>query len=81
MPTQQPRAGDPTCPQIKADLCSAGWKATTRSIQIEGKHSIRERLGRSPERGESVLFALDDSVPRQRQKQRGSSGGAEEAEI
>lgn len=43
---------------LLADLCAPRWKVTARGIQIEAKDEIVKRLGRSPDRGDSVVLAL-----------------------
>jgi hypothetical protein len=53
----------PDDPQLRADLTAARWKLTTNGIQIEDKEQIKERLKRSPDRGEAVLLANYDSAP------------------
>ena len=56
-----PQFGDePALPpgnEIVADLCSARYKVTTAGVQIEYKEDIKRRLGRSPDKGESILLA------------------------
>lgn len=52
--------------QLKADLCAPRWEITVRGIKIEEKDRIKERLGRSPDRGEAVMYACvpkDSSGP------------------
>ena len=49
----------PPDPRIKADLCSirrAGMGGKT--IAAESKDSIKKRLGRSPDRGEAIIYAF-----------------------
>lgn len=56
-----PEKGDDLClPDddiLKADLCASRYKITTRGIVIESKDEIRERIGRSPDRGDAVVLA------------------------
>jgi len=56
-----PKTGDnialPPDPELKADLCSAHWKLTPSGIQIESKEDIMKRLGRSPDKGDAVVYA------------------------
>lgn len=47
----------PPDPQLRADLCSPRWHPTPRGIQVEPKEDIKERIGRSPDRGEAVVYA------------------------
>ena len=42
---------------IVADLCAARYSVTTAGVLIEDKHEIKKRLGRSPDKGESLLLA------------------------
>jgi hypothetical protein len=43
--------------EIVADLCSARYKLTTSGVLVEEKEEIKKRLGRSPDKGESILLA------------------------
>ena len=43
---------------LKTDLCAPRWKMTTRGIQVEEKVDIVKRLGRSPDKGDSAVLAL-----------------------
>ena len=43
---------------LKADLCTPRWKMTTRGVQVEEKMEIIKRLGRSPDKGDSAVLAL-----------------------
>ena len=56
-----PNGGDdaalPPGNEIVADLCSARYKLTTAGVQVEEKDEIKKRLGRSPDKGESILLA------------------------
>jgi hypothetical protein len=48
--------------QLFADLCSPRWKPTPRGIQVEPKDQIVQRLGRSPDRGESVIYSCAEDL-------------------
>lgn len=52
----------PPDPQLRSDLCAARWIPAGRGIKIESKDGIKERLGRSPDRGESLIYALAESA-------------------
>lgn len=52
----------PPDPQLKADLCAAEYKFTPRGIQVEGKPEIKKRLGRSPDKGDSCIYASAERV-------------------
>lgn len=49
----------PPDPKLKADLASFRRKNMDGGVvKIEGKDDIKKRLGRSPDRGEAVIYAL-----------------------
>lgn len=56
-----PELGDdlaiPDDPEILSDLCAMKWKLTLRGIQIESKDEIKKILMRSPDKGESLIYA------------------------
>lgn len=56
-PDNPDRVALPPDPQLRADLCAARWHPTPRGIRIEEKDEIMKRLGRSPDRGEGVIYA------------------------
>jgi hypothetical protein len=43
--------------ELKSDLCAPRWKPTPRGIQIESKDDIIKRIGRSPDKGDSLVYA------------------------
>ena len=43
--------------EIIADLCSARYKNQVSGVLIESKEEIKKRIGRSPDKGESILLA------------------------
>lgn len=43
--------------EIIADLCNARYKLTTSGVLVEDKEEIKKRIGRSPDKGESILLA------------------------
>lgn len=47
----------PPDPELKADLCAPRWKLTARGIQIESKDDLQKRIGRSPDRGDALVYA------------------------
>jgi len=47
----------PPDPELKADLCAVRWKLTPGGILIEEKEEIKTRIGRSPDKGDSVIYA------------------------
>ena len=52
--------------ELKADLCAPKWQLTNGGIQVEGKSTeckdgfgdLKKRLGRSPGKGDSCVYAL-----------------------
>ena len=44
--------------ELMADLCAPRWKLTPRGIQVEAKEDIIKRIGRSPDKGDSAIYAL-----------------------
>lgn len=42
--------------ELRADLCAARWKMTTRGVQIEQKDDIKARIGRSPDCADAVAL-------------------------
>lgn len=44
--------------ELKVDLCAARWELMARGIKIESKDNIIERLGRSPDKGDSLVYAF-----------------------
>lgn len=48
----------PDDPELLSDLCAWQWKlAPSGAIQVEEKEKIIKRLGRSPDKGESAIYA------------------------
>lgn len=56
-----PDTGDgvalPPDPELLADLTAPRWTLRSNGIQVESKEALRERLGRSPDKGDAVLLA------------------------
>lgn len=50
----------PPDPKLLADLTAPTFETTTRGIKVESKEDIKERLGRSPDRGDAVVMALSE---------------------
>lgn len=57
----------PPDPQLRSDLCATRWELTTRGIKCEDKEEVKKRLGRSPDRGEAVIYACVPIQPKPRQ--------------
>jgi Terminase large subunit, T4likevirus-type, N-terminal len=48
----------PRDPELLADLCAPRWKPTPRGVQIEEKEHVKQRIGRSPDSGEAVIYCF-----------------------
>lgn len=48
----------PPDPEVLADLSAPRWRITPRGVQVEPKEDIKERIGRSPDAGEAVIYAM-----------------------
>lgn len=44
--------------EVLADLCAARWKSVPRGIAIESKDDIIERIGRSPDLADAIVYAF-----------------------
>jgi len=57
----------PPDPDLRADLCATTWKLSARGILLESKDgssgfgNLRQRLGRSPGKGDAVVMAWSES--------------------
>ena len=47
----------PDDPELLADLTAATWELTRSGIKVESKEDIVQRLGRSPDKGESLIYS------------------------
>lgn len=47
----------PPDPELLADLTAPRWTLTSQGIKIESKDEIKARIGRSPDKGEAVMYA------------------------
>lgn len=43
--------------ELRADICAPRWLLSAQGIQIESKEDIKERIGRSPDCGDSYVIA------------------------
>jgi len=51
---------------LAADLAAPRWRLTPRGIQVEDKAKVKERLGRSPDKGDAIVNAFaQPSIPGQ----------------
>lgn len=48
----------PPDPQLRADLCAPRWHPTPHGVRVELKEETKKRIGRSPDRGEAVMYAM-----------------------
>jgi hypothetical protein len=63
--------------ELKADLCSVHWELTRSGVKLESKDKIRERIGRSPGKGDVAVLALSEGnkAVKRREKRGGRSSG------
>lgn len=47
----------PDDPELRADLTAMKWEITTRGIKVRDKDETKDILGRSPDKGESLIYA------------------------
>jgi hypothetical protein len=59
-PTSGQDVALPPDTELLADLCAPRWKMTPRGVQVEAKIDIKKRIGRSPDKGEAVIYAFAD---------------------
>lgn len=56
-----PAGGDnialPPDRELLADLAAPRWRLTVRGVQVEAKETIIRRIGRSPDKGDSLVYA------------------------
>lgn len=56
-----PDSGDnlalPDDRELMVDLCTPHWKPTARGIQVESKDDVKKRIGRSTDKGDSLVLA------------------------
>jgi hypothetical protein len=50
--------------ELLADLCTPKWELTPRGIKIESKDDIIDRIGRSPDKGDSCIYAFVMQIKR-----------------
>ncbi len=56
-PTSEQDLALPPDPELRSDLCAPRWKLTARGIQVEAKEDVIARIGRSPDKGDSLVYA------------------------
>lgn len=63
-----PKTGEdyalPPGSEVLGDLSSARWRPTARGVQIEEKDDIKKRIGRSPDVGETIIYAQAQPSPK-----------------
>lgn len=52
----------PPDPELKADLCALQYKFTPSGIQAESKEEVKKRIGRSPDKGDGVVYSFAEDV-------------------
>ncbi len=44
--------------ELLADLCAPRWELTARGVKVEPKEDIVKRIGRSPDKGDSIMYCF-----------------------
>lgn len=57
-PTNPDPIALPPDTRLRSDLCAPRWELRTNGILIESKDDLLKRIGRSPDRGDAVVYAL-----------------------
>lgn len=57
---------------LKADLICPRWTLTARGVQVESKQDLIKRLGRSPDKGDAVVYANERTLKKSRKKSKPS---------
>jgi len=66
----------PPDPELKSDLTSYRWFLSPQGIKLEDKELQKERLGRSPDKGDAVLMCLAEGERAvERELRRNRNGG------
>lgn len=63
----------PPDPELRADLAAPTYEVSARGILIESKDDIRQRLGRSPGKGDAVVMALSEGNAAVKRQLRGNA--------
>ena len=58
----------PPHPELRADLAAPVYEPTARGILVEDKKKIKERIGRSPGKGDAVMMVLSGGDQAQRRQ-------------
>ena len=64
----------PPDPELKKDLCAPTFRVTAQGIQVEPKEQIIKRLGRSPDKGDAVVYAAEEAPPKSARRRGGHAG-------
>lgn len=64
----------PPSPELRADLAAPTWELTLNGIKVESKDDIKERLGRSPGKGDAVVMCLAEGERAVLRQQYGNRG-------
>ncbi len=63
-PSSFPPCALPPGQDVKADLCAPRWKLSGGKILIESKDDLIERLGRSPDKGDALVYGNIETAKR-----------------
>ena len=66
----------PPDPELRSQLAAMTYKVTARGIQIDSKDEVKKRLGKSPDRADSIAMAMcEGNRAEKRARARGAYGG------
>lgn len=63
-PNAVPPVSLPPGQDVKADLCAPTWQLRNGKILIESKDKLIERIGRSPDKGDAIIYASIETPKR-----------------
>jgi hypothetical protein len=63
-PTSSDPLSLPPGQEIKADLCAPTWRLQNGKILIESKEDLIDRIGRSPDDGDAIVYCSVDTMKR-----------------
>ena len=64
-PETTPPTALPPDPELLADLTAPRWTVKSNGIVVEPKADIKKRIGRSPDKGEAVMYSNVDTPKRE----------------
>ena len=63
-PNAVPPVALPPGQDVRADLCAPTWTLRAGKILIESKEDLIKRIGRSPDKGDAIIYASVETPKR-----------------